>query len=229
MYPDSEINALSNVYESLKSLDNSQIKRILDLVKDKFDLDKKPGLKAVEREAAPPPGPGTLPVSSTVETAEPAVEPVKKRRGRRPGKAKTTIEPVKKRRSRRPAKAKTVVEKPVPQPAAASGITGFIKYDDFEELLLFSNAKTNTAKILLAAAYLQEKSNLREFGSYDISTLFKSIGEEVSQPSSAINNLMSKKPPLLLQTGTQGTGLKSRRKFRVTEEGLRIARNYIKE
>jgi hypothetical protein len=39
---------------------------------------------------------------------------------------------------------------------------------------------------------------------------------------------MSKKPPLLFQTGTMGPGLKARRKFRVTEEGLRIARNYIK-
>jgi hypothetical protein len=211
MSPDSEINALSNVYESLKGFDNEQIKRILDWVKDKFDLDKQPDLRAVERDLVPTPGPGLLPDTPPVEAAEPAVVPVKKRRGRRPGKDKQ------------------LVEKPEPQPAAAAGITGFIKYDNFEELLLFSNANTNTAKILLAAAYLQEKSNLKEFGSYDISTLFKSIGEEVSQPSSAINNLMSKKPPLLLQTGTQGTGLKSRRKFRVTEEGLRIARNYINE
>ncbi len=207
MQPDNEIIALSNVYEALKVLNNAQIKRILAWLTSKFNLDKYPDLKAVERAATPSPGPE----SSSVESAAPAEEPVKNRRGRRPGKVKP------------------VDAKPEPQPDEAPVITDFIKYDNFEELLLFSTANTNTAKILLAAAYLQEKRNLKEFGSYDISILFKTIGEEVRQPSSALNNLISKKPPLLLQTGTQGPGLKSRRKFRVTEEGLRIARNYIKE
>jgi hypothetical protein len=211
MYQDGEINALSNVYEALKGLNNAQIKRIIDWVTSKFELDKHPELKAVERRAASPPGPGPLPVPLIVEAAEPAEEPVKKRRGRRS------------------AKVKSIVEEHVPQSTEAVVIQGFIKYDNFEELLLFSTAYNNTAKILLAAAYLQEKKNITEFGSYDISTLFKSIGEEVSQPSTALNNLMSKEPPLLMQTGTQGPGVKSRRKFRVTEEGLRIARNYIKE
>ena len=211
MYPDSEINALSNVYEALKGLNSAQIKRILDWVKDKFDPDKHPDLRAVEKDAVPTSGPDPLPEASTVEAAEPAFETVKKKPGRRP------------------AKDIPVIEKPAPQPASALGTTGFIKYDNFEELLLFSKANTNTAKVLLAAVYLQEKKNLKEFGSYDISTLFKSIGEEANQPSSSLNNLMRKNPPLMFQTGTQGPGLKSRRKFRVTEEGLRIARNYIKE
>jgi hypothetical protein len=211
MHPDNEINALSNVYEALKGLNHAQIKRILEWITGKFDLEKHPGLKSVETEAASPPAPGPLPVTLFVETAAPSEEPVKKRRGRRP------------------AKVKPVEEKPGPQPAASPVITGLIKYDNFEELLLFSTAKTNTARILLAAAYLQENKNFKEFGSYDISVLFKEIGEEVNQPSASLNNLMSKKPPLLFQTGTQGPGLKARRKFRVTEEGLRIARNYVKE
>jgi hypothetical protein len=108
-------------------------------------------------------------------------------------------------------------------------IQRFQKYDNFEELLLFSTASTNIAKILLAAAYLQVKKNFKEFGSYDIHNLFKEIGEEIGQPSSALSYLMSKKPPLVIRTGSQGPGLKARRNFRVTEGGLRIAGNYIKE
>jgi hypothetical protein len=211
MQPDIEINTLSEVYETLKVLNNAQIKRILDWVTSLFNLDNQPNLKAVEREAAPTIKPGPLPGTPTVEAAEIAVETGKKRRGRRPGKVKP------------------VEAEPGPQTTEAPAITGLIKYDNFEELLLFSTANTNTAKILLAAAYLQEKKDLKEFGSYDISRLFKSIGEEVSQPSAALSSLMGKDPPLLVQTGTQGTGEKSRRNFRVTEEGLRIARNYIKE
>lgn len=211
MSPDSEINALNNVYEALKGLNNAQVKRILDWVTDKFELEKHPNLKAVERETSPTPGPGPLPGASPVKAAAPAVEPIKKKRGRRP------------------AAVTPLIEEPAPQPAEPPGITDFIKYDNFEELLLFSTAHTNTAKVLVAAAYLQEKKRFKEFGSYDISGLFKSIGEEVNQPSSALNNLMSKDPPLVIQTGTQGPGFKSRRKFQVTEEGLRLARNYIKE
>ena len=211
MQPDIEINALNEVYQALKVLNNAQVKRILDWAISKFDLEKQPYLKAVEREAAPTIKPGSLTGTPTLEAAEIAVETVKKRRGRRPGKVKP------------------VEEKPEPQPTEAPAITGFIKYDNFEELLLFSTAHTNTAKILLAAFFLQEKENLKEFSSYDISRLFKSIGEEVSQPSAALSSLLGKNPPLLVQTGTQGTGEKSRRNFRVTEEGIRIARNYIKE
>jgi hypothetical protein len=211
MNPDIEINALSEVYESLKVLNNAQIKRVLDWVSSKFDLEKQPYLKAVEREAAPSPGPGPLPGVTAVVTSATAGEPVKRRRGRRPGKVKP------------------VEAKPGPQLTEAPAVTSLIRYDNFEEFLLFSTAHTNTARILMAAFFLQEKENLKEFSSYDINHLFKSIGEEVSQPSAVLSSLLGKNPPLLVQTGTQGTGEKSRRNFRVTEEGIRIARNYIKE
>ena len=157
-------------------------------------------LKAVEREASPSP---VIPA--------PEASAVKKRRGRRPAK----IEPV--------------VEEPVPRVDETPVIQRFQKYDNFEELLLFSTARTNIAKILLAGAYLQVEKNFKEFGSYDISSLFKKIGEKIGPPSQALYYLMSKEPPLLVQTGSQGPGLKARRNFRVTEEGLRIAGNYIKE
>jgi hypothetical protein len=220
---------LNDVYESLKGLDNAQINRIIDWVKDKFALENPPGLAVLERDSAPPPGPGPLPEAPTVEVAEPGAAPVKKRRGRPPGKTKTTAAPFKKRRGRPPAKTIPVEEEPIPQAAGSPVIQGFLKYDNFEELLLFSTANTNTAKILLAAAYLQEKKNYKDFVSYDISCLFKEIGEKIGQPSPALSYLMSKKPPLVIQTGTEGPGLKARRKLRVTEEGLRITGNYIKE
>jgi hypothetical protein len=202
MYHDQEINALSSVYEALKGLNNDQIKRIIDWVTSKFSLDEPEAFKAVKREVAlsPQPSPG--------EAAEPFVEPVKKRRGRKPGKEKPGVEET----------------KPV-----AAGIKGFMKYDSLKEIFSASTAKRIGAKILLVAAYLQEKENFRELSSYDVSSRLKKIGEEIKNSSVAINGLMSKKPPLLLQTGTQGTSLKSRRKFRVTEEGLRIARKYINE
>jgi hypothetical protein len=202
MYYDPEINALSNVYEALKALDNDQIKRIVDWVSSKFELDKYPDLKSGQREVELTPQPA--------ESVEPAGEPVRKRRGRKPGQ----LQPM--------------AEETPPQPVP-SGLKGFMKFDSLQEILDASTAKRTGAKMLLVAAYLQEKENLKELSSYDISSRMKKIGDEIKHPSATINSLISRKPPLLLQTGTHGTSVKSRRKFRVTEEGLRIARKYINE
>lgn len=201
MYQDQEINALSSVYETLKKLDNEQIKRIIDWVTSKFSLEEPEALEAIKGEAALSPQP------SLEKAAEPAA-PLKKRPGRKPGK--------------------TTAELDVSQPVA-SGIKGFMKYDSLEEIFSKTTAKRIGVKILLAAAYLQEKENFKELSSYDVSSNLKKIGKEVKNASVAINALMGKKPPLLIQTGTLGTRAKSRRKFRVTEEGLKAAREYLNE
>jgi hypothetical protein len=202
MYHDEEINALSNVYESLKGLNNRQIKRIIDWVTSKFNLDQPEALRTVTPEEAVSPQPVPQ------EPAEAFAEPVRKRRGRKPGKAMPGVE----------------VSRPV-----VSSIKGFMKYDALEEIFSASTVKRIGQKILLAAAYLQEKENFKELSSYDVSSRLKKIGENIKNASVAINGLMGKKPPLLIQTGTLGVGLKSRRIFRVTEEGLKVAKTYINE
>jgi hypothetical protein len=202
MYPDNEINALSKVYESLKGLNNAQIKRIIDWVTSKFALDKHPDYKTVEKEVGPAPVP--------VESDEVPVKPAKKRRGRPP------------------AKAKLIAEEEQPQ-EEAPGIPAFMKHDTFEDLFWASNAKTITAKILLAAAYLQEKKKIKEFGSSDLNAMMKKIGQVVQNISASINVLLMKKPPLLTQAGKAGAKKHARRAYSVTEEGLRIARNYIND
>jgi hypothetical protein len=198
MYHDPEINALSNVYEVLKGFNNDQIKRIINWVTSKFELDKPPDLQTDQRKVDLSPQP----------VLEETVEPVKKRRGRKPGQVRL------------------MVGETQPQ-AAASGLKGFMRYDSLKEIFNASTSKRPGEKMLLAAAYLQEKENFKELSSYDISSRLKKIGEKVNHPSAAINSLISKKPPLLLQTGTHGASVKSRRKFRVTEEGLKKAKKYI--
>jgi hypothetical protein len=204
MYYDPEINALGNVYEALKRLDNDQVKRIMDWVTGKFELDKHPGITTGQKEVDVSPEP------VPVEAVEPAAEPVKKRRGRKPGK----IQPG----------AEEISAQPV-----ASGLKGFMKYDSLKDIFKASTAKRTGARMLLAAAYLQEKENFKELTSYVISSQLKKAGVEIKHPSATLNSLIGKKPPVLLQTGKHGDSEKSRRKFRVTEEGLKIARNYINE
>ena len=204
MSQDNEIDALSKVYDSLTGLNNAQVKRVINWIASKFELDKYPGLKAVERE-----------VGSSLERG-PAP----------PESAEATVMPGKKRRGRLPAKAKLTAEAEEPQTEAV-GSPDFMKYETFAELFFASNARTITAKILLAAAYLQEKKNIKEFGSSDINAMLKKIGQVVQNISASINVLLLKKPPLLIQAKKPGSHKHARRAYNVTDAGLNIARNYI--
>lgn len=140
-----------------------------------------------------------------VEPTGPAREPVEKRHGRPPQKTQ-----------------------PTPQPEQTA-VTGFMKFDTVEDLFFSSNVRTVASKILLVAAYLKEKDNLNEFSSFDINSRLKKIGYGVKNITNSINTLIDKTPPLLIQTGKMGDTKQAKRKFQITEEGLRIARNYLTE
>jgi hypothetical protein len=103
-------------------------------------------------------------------------------------------------------------------------------YDTALDLFAESSVKKATAKVLLMAAYLQERHNYKEMGSYDINFRLKRIGHGVTNISSLINSLLNRTPHLLVQVGANGEQKKhSRRKFSVTVEGLKVARSYLKD
>lgn len=153
-------------------------------------------------------------VLNSEETVEFTEAPVKKEKKRREPKDKKVILPAE--------EEKTKAEVP--------GITVFMKYDKFEDMFFASNAKLITAKILLAAAYLQENKKIKEFGSSDLSGMMKKIGQgQVKNIAASINVLLMRKPPLLIKIEKKGNRKHARRAYRVSEEGLRIAGNYIIE
>lgn len=112
------------------------------------------------------------------------------------------------------------------------GVPGEKDITDYETVLdLFSesNVKKVSSKILLMAAYLQEKLKFEEISSFDINSRLKRIKHGVTNISSAINGLVKKKPQLLAVVEKPGEEEKpSRRKFRVTEEGLKLVKTFLK-
>jgi predicted transcriptional regulator len=212
MYPDQEINALNDVYKALRGLNPAQIKRIIEWLASKYHLDKQQ-VRIVSRDEVVGP-------STTVPADE--------------APSNDVITPtVKKRRGRPPKKVESVLTEPLVQPdaetASTPGTDGFTKFDSFEDLFFSSNAKTIAATILLAAAYLQEKERLTAINTSAISKLMKKVGQQVQNISASINNLLTKTPSVLMQTGKQGDSKQARRQYQVTEEGIRIARNYIND
>lgn len=141
-------------------------------------------------------------VTEAVEIIQPAEVPAVSKRGRKPGAKKL------------------------------GGVAGEKDITDYETVLdLFSesNVKKVSSKILLMAAYLQEKLKFEEISSFDINSRLKRIKHGVTNISSAINGLVKKRPQLLAVVEKPGEEEKpSRRKFRVTEEGLRMVKTFLK-
>ena len=180
MNRDPEIDALSQVYDSLIGLNHAQIRRIIAWCSSRFGLlEEKPTVEATEPEMEAP-----------VEPAEASEKPVE-------------IEP----------------EQIEP--------TGFMKFNTVKDLFFASDVRNVTSKILLVAAFLHEKDNSKEFSSYEINTRLKQVGDGVQNITNSINKLLDKEPPLLMQTEKMGDTKQAKRKFRITEEGLRIAKNYL--
>ncbi len=100
-------------------------------------------------------------------------------------------------------------------------------YDTVLDLFSESKAKKSISKILLMAAYLQERHHFKEITTYDINFRLKRIRHEVTNISGIINGILQKKPQLLAEIKKEGQGKHARRKFRVTAEGLKVAKSYL--
>lgn len=210
MTKDPEIIAMSQVLEVFKYLDNGQRRRIVDWVSHRFGIEES-ALPVVE-EAAVQPEPIPAPEApAAAEEPQPPVEAEEK--------------PEPETRPEEPA--------PAEKPAAEEGDDpqknlGLKRYGSIETLFLSSSVNTVSSKILLCAAYLQEKLNMDELTSYDINSRLKKLGYGVSNISNSLNTLIKKDPPLVIQTRKIGDSKQAKRRFRVTEEGLRVARSYLR-
>jgi hypothetical protein len=100
-------------------------------------------------------------------------------------------------------------------------------YDTVMDLFSDATAKKSTSKVLLMASYLQERHSFKEITSYEINFRLKRIGHKVTNISSLINSLLNRRPHLLIQVGADTHKKQARRKFRVTEDGLKEARSFL--
>lgn len=238
MYHDPEILAMSQVYEAFKDLENVQIKRIIDWLTGKFALDRQPVVmppQPVQEQATPrqevieePKPVVEQPVAQEVPAPvpPPVVEEVPEPPAAPPVKEVKVEEPVEVKEPEPEPQPKVKQEAPK-EPSTKN--LGIKRYKTIENLFLAADINTVAEKILLAAAYLQEKKGFEEFGSYDINSRLKKMGYGIQNVTNAINSLIRKKPPLLIQTKKEGSTKQSKRKFQITPDGLKIALNCLRK
>jgi hypothetical protein len=223
MYVDPEITAMSEVLEALSKLDNSQRQRILEWITGKFGLFD-PDLQSVQepqqhvQEPAPIQTTPTPDVEEDVEDVEEDVEDVEDVEHEQKVEKIEKVEKVEKDEAGE-------IEDETNDSHRRPGVK---RFKSIESLFLSADVKTVASKILLAAAYLQEKMNMEELTSFDINSRLKKLGYGVPNISSGILSLLKKKSPLMIQTGKDGDSKQSKCKFIVTKEGLKLAGTFIK-
>jgi len=220
MYNDAEITAMSKVLEAFISLRNDQRRRIIEWITSKF------GLHVYDRQPVAVPMVGVDRKPAAYTEPVPAVEPLSgdEQPISEEAEEEEVEEPVSMEESTpAPGETDETDKKAVP----LKGL-GLKRYRSIETLFLSSNVKTIVSKILLAAAYLQEKLDFNEISGFDVNSRLKKMGYGVPNISTAMNPLLKKDPPLLIQVRKDGGHKQSKRKFRVTEEGLNLARTYLR-
>jgi len=81
--------------------------------------------------------------------------------------------------------------------------------------------RTDAEKVLAVAYWLQQTEGLKDIDSFRVNSELRQLGFGVGNVTRAFDNLMSTKPQLVMQTRKSGTSRQARKKFRVTNEGIR--------
>lgn len=194
---DPELQAMSDVYETLKSLTNMQRQRILQWVKDRLESEATMGFVA---SARPVDEAGADKVIRIVRAGK--------------GTEKTETD--------------EVTSETTPKVTKPTGPKTLADYETALELFSESNVKKATNRVILMAAYLQERHNFKEISSYDINFRLKRIGFGVTNISSLINAILNRVPKLLVQEGAEEHTKQARRKYRMTPEGIALAKSLMK-
>ena len=105
-------------------------------------------------------------------------------------------------------------------------LTGF---ETAEALYTSLFTKTEPEKVLVVAAYLQEKEGLSELGGRRINSELKKIGEGVKNITAAISSLTKKTPPLMTQSKKEGSSPQAKKQYQVTADGIEKVNQALKK
>lgn len=119
---------------------------------------------------------------------------------------------------------KTTVVNPASQaPSNVTGsIAGIAAYPSLAEAFSAASPNTDVEKVLVVAAYLQESQQKSDLTGFEINKELNHLGHSVTNITSTIGVLMSRKPQLMIQTKKDGKTKQAKKKYKVTVEGIRF-------
>jgi hypothetical protein len=118
-----------------------------------------------------------------------------------------------------------------PLGAKDRGTAGFTEaakdFSDVATLFIAANPSTGSEKALTVAFWLQEYLHHDEWEGFAINTELKHLGHGLKNVTDALNALIEHRPQLVVQVRKSGKTKQARKRYKLTVEGIRRARQMV--
>ena len=100
-------------------------------------------------------------------------------------------------------------------------------YEMLADFFSDASPKTDWEKALVVATYLQIKKGLSDFSGLEVNKELKDLGYASSNITDAFDVCINKKPQLILQLRKEGNSKQARKKYKVSNEGIKLVRTML--
>lgn len=116
----------------------------------------------------------------------------------------------------------------VPTISGASTVTEPAQFPDLPALYHAANPSTEAERALVGAYWAQVREGAESFNSYGINTKLKNMGYQIANVTKAFDALLNDSPRLVIQV-SKGDSAQSRKKLRLTTEGIRKVERMLQQ
>lgn len=102
-------------------------------------------------------------------------------------------------------------------------------FPDFASLYDSANPTTDAEKALVAGYWLQVVQGKPDWGSFSANKELKNLGHGATNITDALNQLIGRRPRLVMQTHKSGKTKQARKKYKLTGEGIKRVRQMVSE
>lgn len=109
------------------------------------------------------------------------------------------------------------------QPQVAQGVV----WETLPELYSAASPTSDADRALTVAYFLQKVQGATDLDGFTINKELRHLGYAASNITSALNSLIARKPQLAIQTHKSGSSRQARKRYRLTNEGLRAVERML--
>jgi hypothetical protein len=99
--------------------------------------------------------------------------------------------------------------------------------ESLPELYSVASPNSDADRALVVAYYLQKMKGASDLDSFSINKELRHLGYAASNITSALNSLIARKPQYAIQTHKSGSSRQARKRYRLTNEGLRAVERML--
>lgn len=103
-----------------------------------------------------------------------------------------------------------------------------VHFSDFADLYSRADPSSEAQKALIAGYWVQVVGAQETFESQSLNTELKNLGHGVKNITDALDQLIERKPRLVIQVRKSGTTRQARKRYKLTVEGIRAAERLLK-